>query len=75
MLNTARKEFEVLHVSRSNYISWSLDVKLHLNAMNMRKVIDVGNNEPNDSKLKGLIFIRYHFNDDLKNKYLTVKDR
>ena len=74
MVSIARREFEFLHISGSNYISWSLDVKLHLNARNLSKTIETNNNEPNDNKAKALIFIRHHLDDALKHKYLTIKD-
>ena len=67
-VNIARKEFEFLHISGSNYISCNFDGKLNLNAMNLGKTIDANNNEPNDNKVKALIFIRHHIDDSLKNK-------
>ena len=70
----ARREFEFLHISGSNYILWSLDIKPHLNARNLGKTIETNNNEPNDNKAKTLIFIRHHFDDGLKIEYLTIED-
>ena len=74
MTNIARREFEFLRISGSNYISWSLDVKLHLNARNLGKTIEPNNNEPNDNKAKALISIRHHLDDGLKNEYLTIEN-
>ena len=66
MANISRREFEVFHISGSNNISWNLNVKLCLNARNLRKTIDASNNEPNENKLKALIFTRYHLDDGLQ---------
>ena len=52
MANITRKEFEFLPISRINYILWSLDIKLHLNARNLGKTVETNNNEPNNNKAK-----------------------
>ena len=74
MANIVSGEFELLHIYESNYISWNLDDKLHLNARNLGKTIEANNNESNDNKAKALIFIRHHFDDGLKIEYLTIED-
>ena len=65
MANIARREFEFLRIFGSNYISWNLDVKLHLNARNLDKTIEANNNKSNDNKAKALIFISHHLENDL----------
>ena len=72
--NITRREFDLLRIVGSNYISWNLAVKLHLNARNLSKTIEANNNAPNDNKARALIFINYHLDDGLKNEYLTIED-
>lgn len=74
MANIARTEFKALYISKSNYISWSLDVKLYLKASNLAKTIKDNNNEPSDNKAKALIFVRRHLDDGLENEYLTIEN-
>ena len=61
-------------MSRSNYISWNLDVELHLNAGNLGKTIEADNNESNDNRSKAMIFIWHSLDDSLKYEYLTIED-
>ena len=74
MANIVRREFEFLRISWSNYISWNLSVKLHLNAKNLGKTIKANNNEPNDNEAKAIMFVRHHIDDGVKNEYLTIGD-
>ena len=69
-----KRRIRVLLISGSNYISWNLNVKLHLNTRNLGKTIEVKNNEPNDNKAKTLIFIRHHIDYRWKDEYLTIED-
>ena len=42
--------------------------------MNLRKTIEVDNNEPSDKNSKALIFIGHDLDDCFKNEYLTIED-
>ena len=43
MLNLTKLKFVALDVSGKNYLSWILDVELHLDAMNLGATIKQGN--------------------------------
>ena len=62
-----------LDISDKNYLSWILDVEIHLTSMNLRETIKEGNDESQQDCAKALIFLRHHLHEDLKYKYLTVK--
>ena len=80
MSNLTKLEFVVLDISGKNYLSWILDVeihldaKIHLDAMNLGNTIKKGNEASPQDRAKSLIFLRHHLHENLKNEYLTVKD-
>ena len=74
MSNLTKLEFVALDITRKNYLSWTLDTKIHLDTMNLRAVIKEGNQASSQDHAKELIFLRHHLHDDFKNEYLTVKD-
>jgi len=43
MSNLAKLEFEALNISGENYLSWILDVEIHLDAMGLGDAIKEGN--------------------------------
>ena len=47
MSNLAKLEFVALNISGKNYLSWVLDVEIHLDAMNLENTIK----EENDASL------------------------
>jgi hypothetical protein len=74
MSNLTKLEFVALNISGKNYLSWILDAEIHLEAMNLGKTINDGNAESLQDRAKAMIFIRHHLHEELKTKYLTVKD-
>ena len=74
MLNLTKLEFVALDISRKNYLSWILDVKIHLDAMNLCATIKEGNQTSLQDRAKTLIFFHHHLHEGLKNEYLTAKD-
>ncbi|XP_058216940.1 uncharacterized protein LOC131327828 [Rhododendron vialii] len=74
MSNYTKLDFTVLDISGMNYLSWILDVEIHLNAMELRNTITDGNDASLKDHAKAMIFIRHHLHEDLKSEYLTVKD-
>ena len=74
MSNLTKLEFAALDIYGKNYMSWILDVEIHLNAMNLENTIKEGNQASLQDRVKSLIFLRHHFHENLKNEYLTVKD-
>jgi hypothetical protein len=74
MSNLTKLEFVALDVSGNNYLSWILDAKIHLEAMNLGNTIKEDNQASQQDRAKAMIFLRHHLHEELKTKYLTVKD-
>ncbi|KAL5578536.1 hypothetical protein UlMin_020235 [Ulmus minor] len=64
MSNLAKLEFIALDITSKNYMSWILDVEMHLESMNLIETI----NE------EIMIFLHRHLDEGLKCEYLTIKD-
>ena len=74
MSNLTKLEFVALDITGNNYLSWTLDVDIHLDAMNLEATIKEGNQASLQDQAKVFIFLRHHLHEDLKNEYLTIKD-
>ena len=74
MSNIKKLEFVTLDISDKNYLSWNLDVEIHLTSMKLGKTIKEGNEESQHDCAKALIFLSHHLHEDLKIEYLTEKD-
>ena len=74
MSNLAKLEFVVFNISDKNYLSWVLDVEIHLDAMNLGNTIKERNDASMHDSTKALKFLRHHIDEGLKGEYLTVKD-
>jgi len=74
MSNLTKLEFVALDVSNNNYLSWILDAKIHLEAMNLENTIKEDNQASQQDRAKAMIFFHHHLHEELKAEYLTVKD-
>ena len=74
MSNLIKLEFVALDISGNNYLSWILDVEIHLDVINLGTTIKEGNQASLQDRVKALIFLRHHLHEGLKNEYLTVKN-
>lgn len=74
MSNLTKLNFMTLDISGKNYLTWTLDAKIHLNAEGHDDTIKERNKSFDQQKTKTMIFIRRHLHEDLKNEYLTVTD-
>ncbi|KAH0682906.1 hypothetical protein KY289_020658 [Solanum tuberosum] len=74
MSNLSKLEFVALDISGNNYLSWVLDVEIHLDAKGLGATITNGNTTPSQDKAKAMIFLRHHLDEGLKVEYFTVKD-
>ena len=63
-----------LDITNKNYLSWILEVEIHLEANALSDTIKDDNKASNKDKAKTMIFLRRHLHEGLKAKYLTVKD-
>ena len=60
MSNLAKLEFVVFNISDKNYLSWVLDIEIHLDAMNLGNTIKEGNDASLQDRARALIFLRHH---------------
>lgn len=74
MSNFTKLEFEALDITGKNYLSWILDIEIHLAAQDLENTIKEGNNESESNRAKAMIFLRRHLHEALKSEYLTVKN-
>ncbi|XP_024028194.1 uncharacterized protein LOC112093620 [Morus notabilis] len=74
MSNLTKLEFVALDISGNNYLAWTLDAEIHLDAMNLGETIKEGNEASSQDRAKAMIFLRHHLHEGLKIEYLTVKD-
>jgi hypothetical protein len=74
MANLTKLEFVAFDISGKNYLSWTLDAEIHLTANNFGDTIKDENKASPQEKAKVMIFLRHHLHEDLKIKYLMVKD-
>ncbi|XP_031120989.1 uncharacterized protein LOC116024238 [Ipomoea triloba] len=74
MSNLTNLEFVGLDISGKNYLSWVLDVEMHLNAKGLGETIKENNDVSIQDRVKAMIFIRHHLDQGLKDEYLTVKE-
>ncbi|GAV88638.1 hypothetical protein CFOL_v3_32060, partial [Cephalotus follicularis] len=72
--NIENRKFIALDISRKNYLSWVLDVKLYFSAKKLRHTIDEDNAASHEERVTALIFLRHHIDDGLKYEYLTVEN-
>ena len=74
MSNLTKLEFVALDISSKNYLSWILDVEIHLEAMALAKTIKDDIEESPQNRAKAMIVIHHHFHKELKTEFLTKKD-
>ncbi|GAV91161.1 hypothetical protein CFOL_v3_34560, partial [Cephalotus follicularis] len=74
MANIKNQKFIALDISEKNYLSWVLDVKLHLSTKKLRHTIEEDKAVSNEERATTLIFLRHRIDDDLKYEYLTVEN-
>ncbi|KAK3433009.1 hypothetical protein EUGRSUZ_D00527 [Eucalyptus grandis] len=74
MANIEKHKFHILEVSGKNYLSWRLDMEMHLQGQGLANTIteDVTSNEKDKSN--ALIFICRHLHESLQTQYLSVRD-
>ena len=73
MVNIKKPKFTILDVSGNNYLSWLLDVELHLQGQGLVKSLVEDGHYTEKDKMNALIFIRRHLPNALKTQYLQVR--
>ncbi|PIN12038.1 hypothetical protein CDL12_15355 [Handroanthus impetiginosus] len=74
MANLTKFEFVPLDISEKNYLSWVVDVEMHLDAMGLGNTIVEKNEATIQNRTKAMIFLCHHLDESLKIEYLAVKD-
>ena len=74
MANIEKLKFHSLEVSGTNYLSWCLDIELHLQGQCLVKSLVVNEKVSDQDKGIVLIFICRHLHESLKIQYLEVRD-
>ncbi|EOY03387.1 Uncharacterized protein TCM_018391 [Theobroma cacao] len=72
MRNIKKPKFHILKVRISNYVSWCLDVEMHIQGQGLANAIIIDEKENDKDKVNALIFIRRHLHESLKTQYLSV---
>ena len=63
MSNITKLEFVALDISGKKYLSWILDAKIYLDAMNLGAMIKEGNQASLQDRTKTLIILCYHLHE------------
>jgi hypothetical protein len=78
MSDIAKRDFEVLAIDGSNYLTWATDIEIRLDGMILDHTIvqpEAGNDErTKPDKAKELHYLRHHIHPDLKCEYMTERD-
>jgi hypothetical protein len=78
MPDIAKREFEVLAVDGSNYLTWATDVEIKLDGMSLDHTIvqpEAGKDErTKPDKARALHFLRHHLHPNMKSEYMTERD-
>ncbi|KAJ9541053.1 hypothetical protein OSB04_027559 [Centaurea solstitialis] len=72
MSNLTKLEFAALDVNGKNYMSWTIDVKMHLESMGILDTLKEINLCSSQDRAKANIFLRRHVDDMLKFEYLNT---
>jgi hypothetical protein len=74
MKNLAKLKLLALDITSKNYLSWVLDAKIYMDAMGLGDTIKDGNEASSQNKANAMIFLCHHLHEELKFKFLTIKD-
>ena len=65
MANIEKPKFHILEVSGNNYLSWCLDMEMHLQGQDLANAITEDGISNAKDKANALIFIRRHLHESL----------
>jgi len=74
MKNLAKLKFLALDITGNNYLSWVLDAKIHMDAMDLGDTIKDENEASSQNNANAMIFLCHHLHEELKFKFFTIKD-
>ena len=68
MANIENPKFHILEVSGNNYLSWCLDMEMHLKGQDLANAITEDGTSNAKDKANALIFIRCHLHESLQTQ-------
>ncbi|KAL7104117.1 hypothetical protein ACP275_08G223900 [Erythranthe tilingii] len=74
MEHLSKLDFTLLNVSGENYVSWTMDVKIHLTSKKLRMAIVKENLLNEAQKAEAMILIRRHLDEVLRLDYSSIED-
>ncbi|KAL7114695.1 hypothetical protein ACP275_04G138200 [Erythranthe tilingii] len=74
MEHLSKLDFTHLNVSGENYVSWTMDVKIHLTSKKLRMAIVKENLLNEAQKAEAMILIRRHLDEVLRLDYSSIED-
>ena len=74
MENIEKPKFHILEVSGNNYLSWCLDMEMHLQGQDLANAITEDGTSNSKDKANALIFICRHLHKSPQTQYLSVRD-
>ncbi|XP_012829803.1 PREDICTED: uncharacterized protein LOC105950961 [Erythranthe guttata] len=74
MEHLSKLDFTPLNVSGENYVSWTMDVKIHLTSKKLRMAIVKENLLNEAQKAEAMILIRRHLDEVLRLEYSSIED-
>ena len=75
MANIEKPKFHILEVSGNNYLSWCLNMEMHLQGQDLANAITENETSNAKDRANALnIFIRRHLHESLQTQYLSVRD-
>ncbi|XP_012835596.1 PREDICTED: uncharacterized protein LOC105956298 [Erythranthe guttata] len=75
MAGIEKQKFQILDATGSNFLSWCLDIKLHLQGLELVKFLDcVDIKEANrKDEANAMISIRHYLSENLKDEYIQLE--
>ena len=74
MPNIEKLKFQILEMNGANYLSWCLDIELHLQGLGFAESLVVNGKTNEKDKANALIFIHHHLHEKLQVQYLQVRN-
>ena len=74
MSNLIKLGFGTLDILRKSYLLWILDIKIHLDIINLGITYKERNDMPLQDHVKALIFLQHHIDQGLKGDYVMLKE-
>ena len=63
MSNLEKLKFVALNILGKNYLSWDLNAKIHLDAINLGNTIKEGNDASLQDRARALVFLHHHIDE------------